>query len=206
MPTVGGLILNQAEELDFASIGSDVQIWPLAKIISPNRISIGNSVMIDDFVFIGNHYKVDIGSFIHIPSFTSLTGGGKIIMEDFSGTSSGVRIFSGNEDYLGGSLAGAGPTLFPPYRTPIRSYVHICRHAIIGANSVVLPGVKIGEGAVIGANSLVKSDCEPWTIYVGSPVRAIKTRPRERMIELEAQLRSEFFDEQGNYIPKANRD
>jgi len=48
-----------------------------------------------------------------------------------------------------------------PYRMPIRSYVCIKRHSIVGAEAVILPGVTIGEGAVVGANSLVKGDCEP---------------------------------------------
>jgi galactoside O-acetyltransferase len=194
---------NQAYLLPFGSIGEDVIIWSLAKIVVPEVIGIGDSVIIDDYVFLMGGTRTQIGSWVHIASFVSLTGGGELIIDDFAGVSSGSRIFTGDDDYTGSSLTG--PTVPHPYRLPIRSFVHIKKHAIIGANSVILPGITIGEGAAIGANSLVKHDCDPWTIYVGSPVKPLRSRPREKILELESQLRREFYDAQGSYIPKQNR-
>ena len=61
---------------------------------------------------------------------------------------------------------------------------HICKKIVIendvwiGANCIILPGVKIGEGAVIGAGSFVNKDVEPWGIYVGSPAKKIGERPK----------------------------
>jgi acetyltransferase-like isoleucine patch superfamily enzyme len=196
--------LNQAENLNFAHIGQDVTIWPVAKIVSPETISIGDSVIIDDFVFIVGGQQSTIGSFVHIASFVSITGGGRLILEDFVGISSGSRVFTGDDDYLGGGLTG--PTVPYPFRVPIRSFLHIKKHSIIGANSVILPGVTIGEGVAIGAHSLVKDDCEPWTVYVGTPARPIRPRPKEKILELEAQLRQELYDENKVYIPKSKRD
>jgi acetyltransferase-like isoleucine patch superfamily enzyme len=46
----------------------------------------------------------------------------------------------------------------------------------IGARAVIASGVKIGTGAVIGANSLVQDDVEPYTIVAGSPARVIRRR------------------------------
>ncbi|NLX11252.1 MAG: acyltransferase, partial [Chloroflexi bacterium] len=57
----------------------------------------------------------------------------------------------------------------------------------------------------VGANSLINRDLEPWTVYVGSPVRAIRPRPKEKMLELEAQLRRDLYDAEGRYIPKHRR-
>ena len=195
---------NQAYKIGLAKVGQDVTIWPQAKIISPEVISIGDSVIIDDFVFIMGGNKTALGSFIHIASFTSLTGAGELVMEDFTTLSSGIRLFTGTDDFLGGSLTNSAVP--SPYRKPIRSFVRIKKHAIIGANSVILPGVVIGEGVAVGANSLIKYDCQPWTIYVGSPARAIRPRPKERILELEAQLRQEIYDSNGNYIPKSQRE
>ena len=195
--------MNQAYTLNFKSVGEDVLIWPMAKIVSPEVISIGDSVIIDDFVFIMGGERTEIGSFVHIASFTSITGGGEFIMENFAGLSGGIRVYTGNEDYSGNCLTN--PAVPYPYRVPIRSGVHIKKHAILGANTVILPGIIIGEGAVVGANSLVKTDCEPWTIYVGSPARAIKSRRRQKIVELEAQFCSKVFDSRGNYIPKQKR-
>ena len=50
--------------------------------------------------------------------------------------------------------------------------------AYIGANSVIMPGVTIGEGALVGSNSFVNKDLEPWGIYVGSPCRKIGERQK----------------------------
>lgn len=194
---------NQAYKLQLAQVGQDVIIWPRAKIVSPEVIAIGNSVIIDDFVFIMGGKNTQIGSFVHIASFTSITGGGELVMEDFTGLSGGVRVYTGNEDYSGGCLTN--PSVPYPYRLATRSSVHIKKHAIIGANTVILPGVVIGEGAAIGANSLVTKDCEPWKTYFGSPAKAIKTRPQNKILELEAQLCQELYDAQGNYIPKNQR-
>lgn len=52
----------------------------------------------------------------------------------------------------------------------------------IGCNSTILRGVTIGDGAVIGANSLVKHDIPPYAIVVGNPARIIKYRFSEDII------------------------
>lgn len=194
---------NQAYSLKFARIGQDVMVYGRAKIATPEVISIGDSVEIDDFVFLAGGKKTTIGSFVHIAPFAAIAGGGELVIEDFAGVSGGTRIYTGDEHYLGDCLTG--PTVPAPYRIPIRSFVHIGKHAIIGANSTILQGVTIGEGAVVGAHSLVRKDCKPWTVNVGSPVREVKVRPKERMMELEDQLRRELYDVNGRYIPRSKR-
>jgi acetyltransferase-like isoleucine patch superfamily enzyme len=190
-----------SQSLNFCHMGKDVVIWEKAKIVNPEVISIGNSVIIDDFVFLMGGNKTEIGDFVHIASFTSITGGGVFTIEDFSGLSGGVRVYTGNEDYNGGCLTN--PTVPSPYRIATRSFVCIKKHAIVGSNSVILPGVTIGEGAAIGANSLVIKDCEPWKVYFGNPAKPIKNRPKEKILELEDQLKSKIYDLKGKYIPKS---
>jgi galactoside O-acetyltransferase len=64
---------------------------------------------------------------------------------------------------------GFGNSTVPEkFRNVTRKPIHIGKFCIVGANSVVLPGVKIGEGAMVGANSVVTRDLEPWGIYVGN--------------------------------------
>jgi virginiamycin A acetyltransferase len=46
----------------------------------------------------------------------------------------------------------------------------------IGMNAVIMPGVKIGDGAIIGANSVVTKDVAPYTIVAGNPAKVVKKR------------------------------
>lgn len=196
--------MNQAYSLGLRSVGEDVTIWPLAKIVSPATISIGDSVIIDDFVFLAGGCGTRIGSFVHIAAHSLIAGGGELEMDDFAGLSGGVRLYTGNEDYSGGCLTN--PAVPAPWRVPVRGKVVLGRHAIVGANAVILPGVELGEGCVVGANSMVARSCEPWTIYAGTPAKPIKPRPKGRILELEAELRRTLYDASGRYIPRSHRD
>ena len=53
--------------------------------------------------------------------------------------------------------------------------VVIKKNAFIGVHSVILPGVTIGEGAIVGAMSLVNRDVPPNTVVAGVPARVIRT-------------------------------
>jgi galactoside O-acetyltransferase len=176
-----------------------VKIWPQAKLANPATISLGHRVIIDDFVLIISGTETSIGNFVHIAAFTSITGGGRFVMEDFSGLSGGVRIYTGNEQYGGQCLTN--PTVPAPYRIAERGEVIIRRHAIVGANSVILPGVTIGEGAVVGACSLVTKDCAPWSVNLGVPARPIKTRPSAGILRLEQELLRRFNPADGSLQP-----
>ena len=194
---------DRANQMGLERVGADVVVFPTARIVPAHRVSIGDSVIVDDFVFIHAGSRTDIGSFVHIASFTSVTGGGEFVMDDFSGLSGGVRIYTGNEDYSGGCLTN--PTVPAPYRVAERSHVRLERHVIVGANTVVLPGVTIGEGAAVGAGALVTRDLDPWTVYAGNPARRLKRRPSARILELEARLREDLYDAEGAYIPRGTR-
>lgn len=52
----------------------------------------------------------------------------------------------------------------------------IGKEAFIGARGFIMPGVSLGEGAVVGACAVVTKDVEPWTVVVGNPARVIKKR------------------------------
>lgn len=58
----------------------------------------------------------------------------------------------------------------------------------IGQNVTILPGVHIGDGAVIGANSIVASDIPPYTIAAGNPCRVIRPRFNPELIDYLLRL------------------
>jgi galactoside O-acetyltransferase len=195
---------NQAYQLPFRRVGEDVQVWDKARVLSAEVISVGDSVIIDDFVFLMGGQRTELGSFVHLAAFAGLVGGGELFIEDFAGVSGGVRIYTGSDDFLGGSLTG--PTVPAGFRGVTRSFVRLGRHAVIGANSVILPGVTVGEGAAVGACSLVNCDLEPWTVYAGSPARPLRARPFKKMLALEAELRETLYDARGRYRPRRERE
>jgi acetyltransferase-like isoleucine patch superfamily enzyme len=57
-----------------------------------------------------------------------------------------------------------------------------------GVNCSILPGVVLGEGAILGANSLAANNLEPWTINVGSPAKPIRNRKKEIILEYAKRL------------------
>lgn len=54
----------------------------------------------------------------------------------------------------------------------------------VGQNAVILPGVHIGDGAIIGADSVVGSDIAPYTVVVGNPARPLRKRFDDELIAL----------------------
>jgi galactoside O-acetyltransferase len=121
---------NVAGRLAFRARGEDVQIYPRAHSVSPEVISIGDSVIIDDFVFLVGGLETRIGSFVHLASFSSYVGRGRLVIEDFVSISSGARIYTGIDDFSGESLVG--PAVPEPFRQPTRTFAHIGKYALVG--------------------------------------------------------------------------
>lgn len=178
----------ELERIGFAALGNDVQLSDRASIHGASRISLGDYVRIDDFcVLSAGAGGIAIGRNVHLAAYSSLIGAGRITLGDFSGLSSRVSIYSSNDDYSGRAMTN--PTVPPEYTNVTHADVTIGPHAIIGTGCVVLPGVTIGEGAAIGALSLVSGDCEPFSVYTGVPATKRGRRYR-RMLELEQRLRA----------------
>ena len=72
---------------------------------------------------------------------------------------------------------------------PLKGDTVIGSDVWIGQNAVILPGVHIGDGAIVGANSVVGSDVEPYTVVVGNPAREIRKRFDGELTGLLLQFR-----------------
>lgn len=180
---------QEVEAMKFAFVGKNVKISSKASFYNCSKIKIGNNSRIDDFcVLSAGEGGIEIGQNIHIAVYTSLIGKGKIILKDFSNISSRVSIYSSNDDYSGSAMTN--PTIPDKFKNVTSLDVIIGRHVIVGAGSVILPGVQIDDGAVIGAISLVKGNCKAFGIYAGIPSRWIKDRNKD-ILEVEKLFLSE---------------
>ena len=74
----------------------------------------------------------------------------------------------------------------------------------LGRESIILSGVKIGDGAVIGARAVVSKDVAPYSIVVGNPARTVKSRFSEYAVDELMKIKWwEWPDEKiGLYLPK----
>ena len=132
---------------------------------------------------------MQLGSFIHIGAHCHLSAGSGIVMEDFSGLSQRVSIYSRTADYSGEHLTN--PMVPEKYSKEFAGTVTLGRHAVIGAGTVILPKLTIGEGCAVGALSLVNKDLAPWGIYIGSPAKRLNERSK-RILELEIAFRKDL--------------
>ncbi len=108
-------------------------------------------------------------------------------MGDFAGLGAGVRLITGSDDPQGPGLTN--PTIPEALRSVRRGHVDVGAHALIFTQSLVLPNVSIGEGAVVAAGSIVHHSLKPWMIYAGSPLVAVGIRdPKSPMEALRALL------------------
>ncbi len=181
---------DELREFGFGAIGSNVQIAKNCTIVGLGNIEIGNNVRIDAYasLIVPAGGWIRVGSYVHIGGYCLLSAGDGVTLEDFSGLSQGVRIYSRTDDYTGKYLTN--PTVPERYTGIARGAVRLGRHVIVGSGTVILPRVTIGEGASVGALSLVTKSLEPWGVYMGCPVKRLKGRSK-RLLELEQQLLDE---------------
>ena len=168
---------------DLKYIGANVIIGKTVRIRQPELVSIGDNTIVDDFTYISG--EVNIGNYVHIASSCTLQASkSKIIIEDFCGISTGVRIFGTSTDYLFCSVDL--PTV--PQNLHFGSVtlpVTLGKFSLIGANTVVLPGVTTPEGFACAALLKItpKLELKKWhlmldenTIIKRHAVNKYKTR------------------------------
>lgn len=169
--------------------GDDVRIHDLCVISRPELVEIGNHVAIDMWTYIST--QAILGNYIHIAPSVSIIGGAPalLVMEDFTNIGSGGRIVCATDDFSQGLISPVVPI---EHRTVVNKPIVFKRFSTLGVNCSVLPGVTLGEGCIVGANSVITKDTEPWMIYAGSPARPIKSRDKNRILESAKELLGEI--------------
>ena len=181
---------EQLQNLGFKQIGRNVKISDKASIYNCEQIEIGDNSRIDDFCVVSG--KVKIGRNVHITPMCLVAGGEKgIIFEDFTTIAYGVQVFTQSDDYSGQTMTNS--TIPKKYKNEYMKEIILEKYSIVGAGSIIMPGVILAEGTSVGALSLVRKKTEEWSIYLGNPAKKITSRKKD-LLELEKQ----YLENEGN--------
>lgn len=177
----------QLASMGFRFLGRNVKISDKASIYNADQMEIGDNSRVDDFCVLSG--RLSIGAYCHITPMCLVAGGEPgIQFADFCTLAYGVKIFSQSDDYSGETLTNS---LIPKkFKKEIYKAVSLGRHVIVGAGSIVFPGVEIAEGCSVGAMTLVNKSTQPWGVYVGNPARRVKERKQD-LLELERKFLEE---------------
>lgn len=164
--------------------GYDKEIYVKPTIRNPN-ILVGEFTYIADSEFeshVTHHYPW-LGDKLVIGRFCQIAAGVEFVMNGANHQMNAVSTFP--------FYTLEGWNMNPPAMEdlPLKGDTVIGNDVWIGQNAVILPGVHVGDGAIIGANSVVGSDVAPYTIVVGNPARELRKRFDEELIDLMLQFR-----------------
>jgi acetyltransferase-like isoleucine patch superfamily enzyme len=144
-------------------VGKGTIVGRHTEIINTSRVRIGQKCLLQDAIYIraGTEGRIDIGDRAALNSFCRIFGHGRVEIGEDTQLGPGSLITTTDHDYRGELKASFKP-------------VAIGKGVWIGANVTVLPGVEIGDYAVIGAGSVVTRSIPPRAVAVGVPARVIK--------------------------------
>lgn len=133
-------------------VGTNVRFGRFTRVDAGfgGHVRIGDDVLIDDNCFITAQKQIEIGNHVQVSAYSFIT--------DFN------HNFSKREVPINLQGCTSAPVVIED-------------DVWIGAHCIILPGVRIGKGAVIGAGSVVTKSVKPYMIAVGNPAREIKKRP-----------------------------
>ena len=164
--------IDELNSLGLKSFGKNVMISKRCSIYGADNIEIANNVRIDDFCILSGN--ISIGNYVHISAYSALYGRYGIVIGDFCGISPRCTLFSASDDFSGEYMISP---MVPNNLTHLqKGKIVLNNYCQIGANSIVMPSVTLGEGSVCGAFSFVNQNLSPWTINIGVPCHFFKIR------------------------------
>lgn len=140
-------------------------------VVGRRRATLGSDVRISPTATFRNGERVTIGARTHVGEGCSLWAGdnsGEIVL--------GEDVLFGPGVYITASNYGLAPGIPVMQQEKVEASVHIGNDVWLGANVVVLPGVRIGSGCVVGAGAVVTKDLPPMSIAVGVPAKVVGRR------------------------------
>lgn len=173
----------------------------IKNVVKAPNISIGDYTYYDDAEDPAGFEKNNV--LFNYPEF-----GDRLIIGKFCAIASGVRFIMGPANHRISSVTtypfhvfgGAWAERTPPHmdQLPRKGDTVIGNDVWIGRESVILPGVKIGDGAIVAACSVVSGDIPPYAVFGGNPARLVKMRFDQELIGL--LLRFRWWDLDGEEL------
>jgi acetyltransferase-like isoleucine patch superfamily enzyme len=163
------------------SVGKNLHLWLLPDVSGHTRIYIGDNVNLYGHMGVGSGRVFDdptlvIGNRCDIGHNVFFTINKSVVIEDDVNIASNVFILDSDahprDPYLRAQKLPPSPDEVKPIR--------ICKHAWIGHGSYIMKGVTVGEGAIVGSNSVVISDVPPFSVVLGNPARVVVKDTRTR--------------------------
>ena len=175
--------------------GYENEIYVKPTLTNPN-VTVGDFTYIADSDFeshVTHHYPW-IGDQLIIGKFCQIAAGVEFMMNGANHQMNAATTFP--------FYTLEGWDMEPPKikDLPIKGDTVIGNDVWIGQNALILPGVHIGDGAIIGANSVVSGDVAPYTVVAGNPARLIRKRFDDELTQL--LLRFRWWDKE---IEEINR-
>ncbi len=159
-------------ESDFAAIGANCVFESGVLVFHPQSVSLGENVYVGHQTILKGYHKnaMRIGDHTWIGQGCFFHSAGGLTIEHEVGIAPSVRIIT--------SVHGEAPRDLPVSAAPLRfAPVHIETGADIGVGAIILPGVRIGRGAIVGAGSVVNRDVPAFAVVAGVPARVLRFRP-----------------------------
>ena len=156
---------------NFKKIGENVIFESGVLVFHPENISIGSNVYIGHNTILKGYYKNEmiIGAHTWIGQACFLHSGGGIEIGRAVGIGPGVTIIS--------SMHIPEMASKPVMHSDLDYKKVVLEDGCdIGVGSIILPGVRIGEGSIVGAGSVVTKNVEPFMVVAGTPAKFFRTR------------------------------
>ena len=164
----------------------------IKNVVTAPNIQIGDYTYYDDPVDPAGFEQNNV--LFNYPEF-----GDRLIIGKFCSIAAGTQFIMGPANHRTSSVStypfqvfgGAWADQAPPHlgQLPRKGDIMVGNDVWIGRESVILPGVHIGDGAIIGLGSVVGSDVEPYTIVAGNPAKPLRKRFDDEMTGLLLELK-----------------